>query len=92
VLRELDEEAGLVGRVAELLWVRDDGGRRASYFRVDDVRGEPRLGGPESVRSSPDNQFALRWASVEDLDDLGLRPAELIPLLVGLLDGTRDER
>jgi 8-oxo-dGTP pyrophosphatase MutT (NUDIX family) len=89
VARELQEETGLAGRIADLLWVRDDGGRRATYFWVDDVGGTPVLGGPERERSSSDNQYVLRWVGVEDLADLDLRPTEVAPLIRELLTSIR---
>ncbi len=88
--RELREETGLAGRIADLLWVRDDGGRHATYFRVDDVRGTPVLGGPERERSSADNQYVLRWVGIEDLTDLDLRPTGIASLIRELLTSDRN--
>jgi 8-oxo-dGTP pyrophosphatase MutT (NUDIX family) len=84
-VRELAEETSLIGTAGEQLWVREDGGRRAFYFRVLDVTGTLRLGGPEAARQSPDNQYGLTWAGANELEDLGLRPAEIAPLLRELL-------
>ena len=77
VLRELAEETGLDGRVAELLWVRDDGGRRATYLRVNEVIGTPVLGGPELDRESAENPYAFGWMSAEELSEVNLQPVEI---------------
>jgi 8-oxo-dGTP diphosphatase len=90
VERETREETGLIGRVADLLWVRDDGGRRATYFRIEAIQGTPLLGGPERERSSPDNQYGLRWLGVDDLPSTDLRPPEIAPLVMGLLASTQN--
>ena len=65
--------------------MREDGGRRAFYLRMLEVTGTLRLGGPEAARQSADNQYALTWASADELENLGLRPAEIAPLLRELL-------
>jgi 8-oxo-dGTP pyrophosphatase MutT (NUDIX family) len=87
VLRELAEETSLTGVVGEVLWVRDDDGRRATYIEVLDATGTPRLGGPEQARSSPTNRYRSAWVGLDDLERLDLRPAALRPLLRGLLAG-----
>ena len=84
-VRELAEETSLIGIAGEQLWVRDDGGRRAFYLRMREVTGTPRLGGPEAARQSADNQYGLVWASADELENLGLRPAEIAPLMRELL-------
>jgi 8-oxo-dGTP diphosphatase len=89
VARELEEETGLSGRVGRVLWVRDDGGRRATYFLIEHPQGTPLLGGPERERSSPDNRYALRWVGADDLADLDLRPREIAPLVLDLLRSGR---
>lgn len=86
-VRELGEETSLPAVAGEVLWVRDDGGRPATYVRMVDVRGEPRLGGPEERRASPGNAYRLVWAGPGNLDRLGLRPELLRPLLQQLLTG-----
>jgi 8-oxo-dGTP diphosphatase len=85
VARELEEETGLTGRVGQVLWVRDDGGRRATYFLIEHPEGSPRLGGPERERASPDNRYVLRWVGADDFGDLDLRPREIAPLVRDLL-------
>ena len=85
VLRELFEETGLVGHVGQVLWIRHDDGRRATYFWVDAADGSPVLGGPELQRSSAANRYTLGWAGVDSLAGIGLQPAGIAPLLLELL-------
>jgi 8-oxo-dGTP diphosphatase len=85
VTRELEEETGLSGRVGRALWVRDDGGRRATYFLIEHPHGTALLGGPERERSSSDNRYVLRWVGADDLANLDLRPREIASLVLELL-------
>ncbi|MFI7317083.1 hypothetical protein [Streptomyces venezuelae] len=68
-----------------VLWTGLHNDRPATYFLMADVQGRPRLSGPEAEADAPDNRFTLCWATVDDLDPLGLHPAEARRHLVGLL-------
>ena len=85
VVRELREETGLVGEVGQMLWVRHDGGRRASYFRMDAAEGLPVLGGPERERSTAGNRYTFSWAAADRLAEIDLQPPEITQLLHELL-------
>jgi predicted acetyltransferase/ADP-ribose pyrophosphatase YjhB (NUDIX family) len=73
-VRELREECGLVGTVAEVLLEADHGGRAATYVRITAPRGEPELGGEEAEHQDATNQYHPLWASPKDLDLIGLLP------------------
>ncbi|MCY7289102.1 MAG: NUDIX domain-containing protein [Cryobacterium sp.] len=76
-LRELREECTLDGQVGELLLVGDHGGRRASYFWISGVEGEPVLGGEEAETQDESNRYQPVWATPGDLALLGLLPEEI---------------
>lgn len=83
--RELLEEAGMTGRAGELVWAATHAGRQASYFVMEDVVGEPVLGGGEADSHSPNNSFELAWADARLVHDIGMRPHEVVPQLLPLL-------
>ncbi|MFI0894955.1 NUDIX domain-containing protein [Streptomyces sp. NPDC020983] len=84
-VRELAEETTLRGRAAELLWTGLHNGRPASYYLMADVTGTPVLSGPEAEEDCAENRFELRWAGPDDLDALGLHPADVREPLARLL-------
>jgi 8-oxo-dGTP diphosphatase len=85
VLRELAEECTLTGTLVRRLWDRTDGDRDAHYFLADVPSGEPVLGGEELEDQDADNLHEPRWANIAELDDLGLLPVEVRPLVADLL-------
>lgn len=87
VVRELTEETSLVGRIGRVLWTGRHNEREATYFLMTDVAGTPTLGGPELAKNNPDNSFELVWATADDLDALGLHPADAREPLAKLLVG-----
>lgn len=80
--REILEETGLnaVG-FSQVLKLRNQG-RLEHYFRVDEVEGIPRLGGPESERNSTENSYALVWLYIDKLKEADLRPSEIKRVLI----------
>jgi 8-oxo-dGTP pyrophosphatase MutT (NUDIX family) len=84
-LRELHEETTLTAVVDRLLWIGDHGGRRASYFLMKDVTGEPVLSGPEALVHSSANSYEPAWATADDLALLDLRPEGIRDRVAGLL-------
>ncbi len=84
-VRELREETTLIARVEHVLWTGLHNDRPATYFLMADVEGHARLSGPEAEANAPDNRFELCWATVDDLNPLGLHPAEARQRLAGLL-------
>ena len=85
VLRELAEECTLTGTVVRRLWDRSDGNRDAHYFLVEVPTGEPVLGGEELEGQDADNVHEPRWATADQLDELGLLPVPIRPLVVDLV-------
>ncbi|MGH4034140.1 NUDIX domain-containing protein [Actinomycetota bacterium Odt1-20B] len=88
-VRELREETTLIARVERVLWTGLHNDRPATYFLMADVEGRARLSGPEAEANAPDNRFELCWATVDDLNPLGLHPAEARQHLAGLLRADR---
>ena len=87
VVRELQEEATMAGRVDRLLLTDEHtAGRAARNCVLAGVRGEPVLGGPELDAHGPDNSFELLWARAGELEPLGLQPEHLRADLPRLLD------
>lgn len=80
VVRELFEETGLAATVVTLLATRVDGGRVAHYFEVA-THGTLRLGGPEALRSAPNNCYEPAFVPVSELAVEGLRPVGVVELL-----------
>lgn len=81
-VRELAEETSLSAAVERLLWdnVRDG----QQFFLMGPATGEVRLGGPEAAEQSETNRHVPTWVSLDELDDIDLVPAELIPLVRAL--------
>lgn len=84
-LRELNEETTLTARIDRLLWTSTHNGRPASYFLMTEVTGAPMLSGAEAKAHGPENSYQLIWAAADELDTLGLYPADLRPPLAELL-------
>ena len=76
-MRELREEASLDAKVDRLLWTGRHNDRPAFYFLMTDVSGTVELSGPEATEHSVDNHYELMWATGDELDALGLHPAEI---------------
>jgi ADP-ribose pyrophosphatase YjhB (NUDIX family) len=84
-LRELREETSLEARIDRLLWTGAHNGRPAFYYLMTGVSGTPALSGPEAAEHSADNHFELVWATADQLDSLGLHPADIRGPLARLL-------
>jgi hypothetical protein len=67
----------LDGVVGSLLLEAGHGGRRASYFSILGVEGEPLLGGEEAETQDESNQYQPTWASPDELRLIGLLPEEI---------------
>ncbi len=76
-MREIREETGLEVRLSPPVLELGNQGRREVYFDAVEARGEPVLGGPEALRNSPEDFYALEWVPV---DALGRRPILPEPL------------
>jgi ADP-ribose pyrophosphatase YjhB (NUDIX family) len=84
-VRELCEETSLDSRIDRLLWTGKHNGRPAFYFLMADVSGVATLSGSEAVEHSADNHYELMWATGDELDVLGLHPADIREPLAELL-------
>lgn len=73
-VREALEETGLVVVLGERLATLENGARREHYFRVASFTGTLDVGGPERDRQSDDNQYALVWLTLAELEHVTLRP------------------
>lgn len=80
-IRELREETGLVGSIVELLSTVDHADRRAHYFLIAAPPRTPRLGGPEALHQSADNQYFPQWIDIDELDNEPLVPLEAKPII-----------
>ena len=89
-LRELHEETTLAAEIDRLLWTGRHNDRPAWYFLMTAVRGRAELSGPEALANRPDNSFELRWATADQLAELGLHPPDIRGLLGVLLAGPPD--
>lgn len=83
--RELEEETGLRATIRRLVYEGLHNGRPAYYFEMADVTGEPVLSGPEAAENGPRNSFELRWAGADEFGPLNLHPADIRPVVAGLL-------
>jgi ADP-ribose pyrophosphatase YjhB (NUDIX family) len=86
-VRELEEETGLRARIGRRVCTGRHNGRPATYFLMTGVTGVPVLSGPEAQENGPDNNFELVWVTADRFDDLNLHPADIRPVLAGLLAG-----
>ncbi len=72
-VREIKEETGLdiiLGKKIDSLKINDS---LESFYIADSFKGEPRLGGPEVKRQSPDNIYHLEWIPLTVLDNIPFR-------------------
>jgi len=79
VIREMKEELSIDVKVDKLLFHQfvarnpRDEGREHYFYLITEYSGEPKLGGPELIRSSEENQYHVTWISLDKLhefDDL----------------------
>ena len=76
VVREVKEETGLVcTKVAKAFEVETfEGGNLHPYYFCEVEDGQPKLGGPEAERNSPDNWYQVEWVSLGDVEKINLLP------------------
>jgi len=67
VVREVQEELSLVGKVEKLLFSVESypGGNKDPYFLCNVGSGEIELGGPEKQRQSKENWYTPQWVEFE---------------------------
>jgi 8-oxo-dGTP pyrophosphatase MutT (NUDIX family) len=74
--REIEEETGLRLTGLEAFWDyhNPNNGRREGYFLAHTNGDGVRLGGPEAIRQSANDRYALEWVSLARLPQLRLLP------------------
>ena len=82
VVRELKEEMNLDIEIIDYLGKLDVGNREEHYYYAKIVGGELKFGGEELDRNSYDNYYEIRWLTIEDIDNSGIRAASLIKKVV----------
>ena len=73
--REVKEETGLDVAGLQLVFTNFYRGLHEQYFLARVSEGEPRLGGMEADRNSPDDAYSLEWVGEKELAELNLLPA-----------------
>jgi 8-oxo-dGTP diphosphatase len=81
VLRELEEETGLVGTAQRHLWTIEHEDRVAHYYAVTVQRQSMALGGPEALTQSEDDRYVPQWVDPSTLDAMNVQPEEIRALL-----------
>jgi 8-oxo-dGTP diphosphatase len=74
-VREVKEETGLDVAGLQLVFTNFFRGQQEQYFLVRVSEGEPKLGGVEADRNSPDNTYSFEWVGEEELEEANLTPA-----------------
>lgn len=85
VLREVEEETGLVGQNAKMAFMDFNVNAEHPFYFVEVEEGEVKLGGPEAERSSKDNWYHLKWVSLKKVSKLCLFPESAKNKLIRLI-------
>jgi 8-oxo-dGTP diphosphatase len=75
--REVMEETGLTVSLQGPVHTLRNEGRLEYYFDGVPSEGEAVLGGPEAIKNSPENSYALEWVALRDLPARPVRPESL---------------
>ena len=86
VLRELEEETGLKGKLVKLAFFDFNFGANHPFYLVEVTGMEVRLGGPELEVNSEDNWYNPEWVSLSDLPNLNLFPEATKVKVIKFLD------
>lgn len=78
VVRELKEEMNLDIEIIEYLGKLVVDNQEEHYYFAKIVGGELRFGGEELERNNDSNYYEIRWLSLDELDDSGIRVIDLI--------------
>ena len=90
-VREIKEETGLDIVLGEQIGTIDLDGRRQHLYAATSFFGEPKLGGPELERQTPENIYKLVWIPIEDIGFIPMR-TEVKEMLVRYLENLAGPR
>jgi len=79
LIREIKEETNLDIEKFEKLWTLEspiDRSKHHIYLALE-FSGDVKLGGPESVHNSKENNYVLEWHNISEIKDLTIYPTEL---------------
>lgn len=79
--REVREETGLEVIALEAAFSMDNLGNEEHYFWVQVAPGQPRLGGPELDKNSPQDVYRLEWIQLEALAAMNLLPEQALAFI-----------
>ena len=79
--REAREETGLEIGVGRCVAQIDNRGRDEYYFLATSYSGKLEIGFPEQGWASTDNVYELEWVAIDRLEEAGLVPEEIIPVI-----------
>ena len=81
-IREIKEELNLDIEIIDYLGNIIVDNQEEYYYYVRIVGGELCFGGEELERQSIDNYYEIRWISLDDIDNSGIRAIDLIKKVV----------
>jgi len=85
VLREVEEETGLIGRTVKLAFKDFNINAQHPFYFVGVGSGEVKLGGPEVERNSENNWYHPEWVDLIRVDKLSLVPESAKNKLIRLI-------
>jgi ADP-ribose pyrophosphatase YjhB (NUDIX family) len=74
-VREVKEETGLDVAGLQQVFTNFYRGLQEQYFLARVSEGEPKLGGVEAERNSPDDSYSLEWVGEKEMEEVNLLPA-----------------
>ncbi len=80
VTRELKEEFGVDIKILGYLGTKEPEGRIEHYFHCAIINGEPKLGGEELDRMTPENYYEVRRINLKDLDKISIGAKDKIEM------------
>ena len=78
VVRELKEEMNLDIEILGYLGKLVIDNQEENYYHCEIIDGEIQFGGEELDRCSDNNYYEIRWLSISELDDSGIKALDLI--------------
>ncbi len=90
-VREIHEETSMNVLAALPLGTLQNQGRTEHYFLASRFEGEPRLGGPELQRQSPENHYELEWVGADRVPRINLMPPAIRAMAADLAAGRTDK-